>query len=55
MRVIKYYYPGVAQLGRAPDLRSGGRKFESCHFELLVATPLLFLYAPVVEWQTRRV
>ena len=31
MRAIKYYYPDVAQLVRAPDLRSGGRKFESCH------------------------
>ena len=55
MRAIKHYYSGVAQLVRAPGLRSGGRKFESCHFELLVPTPLLFLYAPVVEWQTRRV
>ena len=42
MRAIKYYYSGVAQLVRAPGLRSGGRKFESCHFELLVTTPLLF-------------
>ena len=33
MRAITYYYPGVAQLVRAPDLRSGDRKFESCHFE----------------------
>ena len=31
MRAIKYYYSGVAQLVRAPGLRSGGRKFESCH------------------------
>ena len=55
MRAIKYCYLGVAQLVRVPGLRSGGRKFESCHFELLVTTPLLFLYAPVVEWQTRRI
>ena len=53
MRAINYYYSGVAQLVRAPGLRSGGRKFESCHFAYLVSTPLLFLYAPVVEWQTR--
>ena len=25
--------PGVAQLVRAPDLGSGGRKFESCHLD----------------------
>ena len=49
MRAIKYYYSGVAQLVRAPGFRSGGRKFESCHFKLLVTAPLLFLYAPVVE------
>ena len=30
MRAIKYYYLGVAQLVRVPDLGSGGRKFESC-------------------------
>ena len=45
MRAIKYYYSDVAQLVRAPGLRSGGRKFESCHFELLVTTPLLYLCA----------
>ena len=53
MRAINYYYSGVAQLVRAPGLRSGGRKFKSCRFELLVTTPLLFLYAPVVEWKTQ--
>lgn len=52
MRAIKYYYSGVAQLVRAPGLRSGGRKFESCHFELLVTIPLLFL-SLWRNWHTR--
>ena len=36
--VIEYLFRGVAQLGRAPGLGPGGRRFESCrsdHFIIL--------------------
>ena len=37
-------YPGVAQLVRAPDLGSGGRKFESCHLDHLYFREIYTLY-----------
>ena len=41
-----HYYPGVAQLVRAPDLGSGGRKFESCHLDHLYFREI---YTPFYE------
>ena len=29
-----FFYPGVDQLGRSPDLGSGGHRFKSCYSDL---------------------